>query len=263
MRPIIPSPSSYHYRNRITVHAQDGVVGFFRRESHRLIDIKRCPIAQDDVNEALADLRTQQISDGHYTLRAASRPRFFSQTNDAVANALRDLIVKAVPASQELLVDAYCGAGFLAKALLDKFERVIGIDWDKFAIETARENASAKECYIAGNVDLELERLLQADAVGAAVSAARTGDLRVRTRAPTAKTTLIVDPPAVGLSPSVRKVMVDLAPATLIYVSCNPATLARDLKELGGKFRIESVTPLDMFPQTAEIEVAVHLQALN
>ncbi len=51
--------------------------------------------------------------------------------------------------------------------------------------------------------------------------------------------------------------IVDFAPATLIYVSCNPATLARDLKELGDKFKIESVTPLDMFPQTAEIEVVV------
>jgi tRNA/tmRNA/rRNA uracil-C5-methylase (TrmA/RlmC/RlmD family) len=50
-------------------------------------------------------------------------------------------------------------------------------------------------------------------------------------------------------------------PATVIYVSCNPATLARDLKELQEKFTINSVTPLDMFPQTAEIEVAVRLQA--
>jgi tRNA/tmRNA/rRNA uracil-C5-methylase (TrmA/RlmC/RlmD family) len=59
----------------------------------------------------------------------------------------------------------------------------------------------------------------------------------------------------------VRKTLVDLASATLIYVSCNPATLARDLSDLQKKFRIESVTPLDMFPQTAEIEVAVHLKA--
>jgi tRNA/tmRNA/rRNA uracil-C5-methylase (TrmA/RlmC/RlmD family) len=84
--------------------------------------------------------------------------------------------------------------------------------------------------------------------------------------------TLIVDPPAGGLSATMRKAIVDLAtgrvrpngglaPATLIYVSCNPATLARDLKELQGKFTINSVTPLDMFPQTAEIEAAVQLQA--
>src|SRR5437016_10962131 len=56
MRPIIPSPSSYGYRNRITVHAEDGVVGFFRLESHRLIDIEHCPIAMAEVNRALADL---------------------------------------------------------------------------------------------------------------------------------------------------------------------------------------------------------------
>src|SRR5207237_1340938 len=80
-------------------------------------------------------------------------------TNDAVANALRDLVVNLVPPNQELLIDAYCGAGFFAKALLDKFERVIGIDWDKFAIKAAKENATAKETYIAGDVDLELERL--------------------------------------------------------------------------------------------------------
>jgi tRNA/tmRNA/rRNA uracil-C5-methylase (TrmA/RlmC/RlmD family) len=56
-------------------------------------------------------------------------------------------------------------------------------------------------------------------------------------------------------------VLADLAPATLIYVSCNPPTLARDLAELQQTFAIASITPLDMFPQTAEIEVAVHLQA--
>jgi 23S rRNA (uracil1939-C5)-methyltransferase len=51
-------------------------------------------------------------------------------------------------------------------------------------------------------------------------------------------------------------------PTTLIYVSCDPATLARDLKELQEKFTIDSITPLDMFPQTAEIEIAAHLQAM-
>ena len=53
MRPIIPSPEPYEYRNRITVHAQDGVVGFFRRDSNRLIDIAHCPISRDEVNRAL------------------------------------------------------------------------------------------------------------------------------------------------------------------------------------------------------------------
>ena len=75
--------------------------------------------------------------------------------------------------------------------------------------------------------------------------------------------TVIVDPPATGLTPNIRRTLLEVAPGTLIYVSCNPATLARDLTELRQKFTIESVTPLDMFPQTAEIEVAVHLQATS
>ena len=262
MRPIIPSSEQYRYRNRITVHAQDGVIGFFRRDSQRLIDIEYCPISSEEVNRSLAELRARRrVRDGHYTLRALYGPLVFSQTNDAVANALRNLIVELVPANQQLLIDAYCGAGFFAKALLDKFGRVIGIDWDRFAIEAARRNASAKETYIAGNVEEELHRLgaIHPASLGHGVAgphhpscANDTGSGRLSSVAPT---TLIVDPPATGLSPTVRKGIINLAPSTLIYVSCNPATLARDLRELQEKFTINSVTPLDMFPQTAEIEV--------
>src|SRR5215470_5114145 len=229
MRPIIPSARPYAYRNRITVHALDGVIGFFRRDSHRLIDVERCPISRDEVNRALAALREQkQVRDGHYTLRAASQPRVFSQINDAVAQALRNLIIALVPPNQELLIDAYCGAGFFAKASLDKFERVIGIDWDKFAIAAARENATARETYIAGDVEEELGRCLTS-AVASAVSAEwDEASSRTRTRG----VTLIVDPPATGLSANVRKAIVKLAPQTLVYISCNPPTLARDLRDL-------------------------------
>ena len=159
MRPIVPSPLAYAYRNRITVHAENGVIGFFQRDSHRLIDIERCPISSEEINHALSDLRRQQVRDGHYTLRASSGPRVFSQTNDAVANALRDLIAGLIAPNQQLLIDAYCGAGFFAKRLLDKFERVIGSDWDRFAIEAARQNATEKEIYIAGDVDTELQKV--------------------------------------------------------------------------------------------------------
>src|SRR5213596_2611130 len=111
MRPIIPSPNQYAYRNRITVHAHDGVIGFFRRDSHQLIDIEHCPISTDEVNRALTELRAQPyVRDGHYTLRASSGAHVFSQTNDEVADALRELVVNLVPSNQELLIDAYCGA---------------------------------------------------------------------------------------------------------------------------------------------------------
>ena len=255
MRPIIPSPLPYAYRNRVTVHAANGVIGYFQRDSNRLIDVEHCSIAMEEVNRELADLRSHDVPDGHYTLRARSGPRVFSQTNDGVANALRDLIVQLMPSNQELLVDAFCGAGFFAKALIGKFQRIVGIDWDRFAIAAAKEDATEKETYIAGDIEEEL--------VGAVHRTARG---RLGSIAPTLnpdKTALLVDPPAVGLSARLRKTIVDLAPATLIYVSCNPATLARDLAELRSRFKIESVTPLDMFPQTAEIEVVAQLQRSN
>ena len=252
MHPMVPSSKQYAYRNRITVHAQDGVIGFFHRDSHRLIDIERCPISGDEVNGALTQLRKQRnIRDGHYTLRAWAGARVFSQTNDDVANALRDLIVDLVPPNQQLLIDAYCGTGFFAKGLLEKFERVIGIDWDRFAIEVASEDATQKETYIAGDVEVELTRSDGFQAVEGETR--RLGSRR--------SLTIIVDPPATGLSASVRNTILEIAPTTLIYVSCNPPTLARDLNELQHRFAINSVTPLDMFPQTAEIEAVAHLAA--
>lgn len=257
LRQIIPSPLAYAYRNRITVHVEDGVIGYFRRDSHRLVDIEQCPIAMEEVNRELTDLRQRNVPDGHYTLRAkVDRPlrgrsstrsesasHHFSQTNDGVANALRDLIGGLVPPNQELLVDAYCGAGFFAKALMDKFQRIAGIDWDRFAIAAAKENATEKETYIAGDVEAGLRSALQ--------------DCDVD------KTVLILDPPATGLTEGVRGTILDVAPATLIYVSCNPATLARDLGDLRQRFEIQSITPLDMFPQTAEIEVVAELRRHN
>lgn len=239
LRPIICSTQAYGYRNRITVHVENGVIGFYRRDSHRLMDIEHCPISMDAVNASLAELRSSRPRDGHYSLRAdPAGPRIFGQANDNVAQALRELIVKLVPAGQRCLIDAYGGAGFFAKALLGQFDRIIGIDWDRFAIQEAQKDASEKETYIAGDVD------------------------HVLADCPTDEhpLTLIVDPPATGLSDLARESISNLAPDYFFYVSCNPPTLARDLAALQSQFLIVSVTPLDMFPQTAEIEVVAQLQ---
>lgn len=253
MRGIVSSPTEYAYRNRITVHAESGVIGYFRRDSHQLIDVEHCPIAMDEVNRELKDLRARKVPDGHYTLRAkVDSPvrgsktrsentfRHFTQTNDGVAAALLDLIAELLPPDRQLLVDAYCGAGFFSKALLDKFEQVVGIDWDRFAIAAANETATTKENYVAGDVESGLRAILE--------------------NADPNKTVLLADPPATGLTTPVREIIADLAPRTAFYISCNLATLARDLFDLRQGFEITSVTPFDMFAQTAEIEVVVELR---
>ncbi len=241
LRPIVPSPLEYEYRNRITVHVEDGVVGFFRHDAHRLIDVERCAIAAPEVNAELAALRARRPRDGHYTLRAGHGPRVFSQTNDAVATHLADSIAGFIPPDQLLLVDAYCGAGFFARRLLEKFPRIVGLDWDIHAIAVAQASATEAETYLTGEIAPQLAAVLE--------------------EADGARTTVIVDPPATGLGPDVREVLAQYPVATLLYVSCNPPTLARDLAALGPAFRLESVTPFDMFPQTAEIEVLAQLSA--
>ena len=242
LRPIVPSPLDYEYRNRITVHVENGVVGFFRHDAHRLIDVECCPIAQPEVNEELATLRARRPRDGHYTLRAQDGPRVFSQTNDAVAIHLADAIAALVPPNQTLLIDAYCGAGFFAKRLLQKCQRIVGLDWDIHAIAAAQAGATAEETYLAGEIAIHLgEQLVQADPK---------------------TTTVILDPPATGLGPDVREILRRHPAATLLYVSCDPPTLARDLADLAPALTLESVTPFDMFPQTAEIEVLAHLSAV-
>ncbi|MEP6809193.1 MAG: TRAM domain-containing protein [Chthoniobacterales bacterium] len=243
MRSIVPSPNPYAYRNRITVHAEDGVVGYFRRDQHRLLDVESCPIALPAVNAALAELRASRPRDGHFTLRAHPGPRIFAQTNDPVAEELARLVGEMLPPPRDLLIDAYCGAGFFAKRLRENFDRIIGIEWDRFAVAAADATATPTETYLAADVETTLGRLL-------------------RENEP-ANVSLIVDPPATGLPVGVRNTLLHSPPQTLVYVSCHPATLARDLGELQQKFTILSVTPVDMFPQTAEIECVVHLQNVN
>ena len=242
LRPIVPSPLDYEYRNRITVHVENGVVGFFRRDGHRLLDIERCAIAAPAVNEGLTALRARRPRDGHYTLRSNEGPRVFSQTNDAVATHLADALAALVPPNDSLLIDAYCGAGFFAKRLLGKFFRVVGLDWDIHAIAAAQANATDKETYLSGEIATHLAEQL------------RSADPKT--------TTVVVDPPATGLGADVREILRGHPAATLICVSCNPPTLARDLADLAPAFKLESVTPFDMFPQTAEIEVLAHLSAV-
>jgi 23S rRNA (uracil1939-C5)-methyltransferase len=138
------------------------------------------------------------------------------------------------------LIDAYCGAGFFARALRDRYQTVVGLEWDKRAVAAARIEAAAHEGYRCGDVaELLGDELARFDA---------------------ADTTLILDPPAEGLAPGVRAVVQVQPPAEIVYVSCNPATLARDLGAWRDLYTIVSVTPLDMFPQTAEIEAVAHLQ---
>lgn len=238
MRDPVPSPAPYGNRNRIRVHVRDGTIGFFHRDGRSMVDIERCALASDAVNTRLAVFRSRPRYDGEATLGERDR-RFFEQTNDAVAALLRDAVAAAVPPETEALVDAYCGAGFFAKALRERIPSITGIESHPAAVEEARRDALPHETYHVGDV---------ADLLGETLVAL-----------PSAHVALIADPPASGLDPRVVSTLINHPVATLLYVSCNPATLARDIARLSPAYVLRAVTPFDMFPQTAEIEVLAEL----
>lgn len=238
MRPAVAAPKPFGYRNRIRVHSEGGVTGFYAHDARVVVDIEQCLLAVPEVNRALRRLRDTPVREGDYSLRAPGGGPFFEQTNPEVAALLVET-VREVARGNGVLVDAYCGAGLFARALANGFEKVIGIEENPAAIDSARRSAQPHESYIAGEVSAHLGEVL-------AVHDAK-------------RTTLLLDPPTEGLAARVCDLVMGGGPAEVIYVSCNPATLARDLALLRSSYELVSVTPLDMFPQTAEIEVVAHL----
>ena len=239
MQAPVAAPSPYAYRNRIRVHSVGGITGFYAQDARALIDIEQCLLAVPEVNQALARLRRSPVREGDYSLRAPGGGPFFEQTNPGVTALLVET-VRAKVQGRGTLIDAYCGAGLFARALADRFAAVVGIEENFAAIESARRQAQPHETYIAGEVSAQL------------------GD--VLAQHPAEETTVLLDPPAEGIATRVCDLILAAAPAELLYVSCNPATLARDLALLSAGYELLSVTPLDMFPQTAEIEVVAHLR---
>ena len=167
----------------------------------------------------------------------------FEQVNAEVAALLREAVVRAAapPAGRPdrwRVLDLYAGVGDTALPLAEGGCEVVMVELDRRAVERARDRARAKGLTVrclAARVEERLEKLLPADAV-------------------------IVNPPRAGLSEQVTRLLASAPPQRLVYVSCDPATLARDLERLGAtRDRIASVQAFDMFPQTSHIETAVVL----
>jgi len=237
---MLPSPEPYGYRNRITVHIREGQAGFFAQGSNRVVPVSKCLIASGEVDLGFQDLMKSRPHDGDYLIGEKKRYGGFRQVNNAVAEILKKTVREAVrPAGEanpirELLVDAYCGAGFFAHELQGLFTKVIGIERSIASVAMASRQAADNEEYLAGDVEQMLGRALAA--------------------APSEGTILLLDPPSEGLADLATETILQTPPARIVYVSCNPATLARDAKRLSERYRLVQLTPLDMFPQTAEIE---------
>ena len=166
-------------------------------------------------------------------------PKSFYQTNSEQAYKLYSVAKEfAALTGNEVVYDLYTGTGTIAQFISDKASKVIGIEYVKAAIEDARINAEANGITNCTFFDGDMKDILTADFIK------EHGKPEV----------MIIDPPRAGMHPDVVKVIMEAAPERIVYVSCNPASQARDLAMMSPMYEITAVQPVDMFPHTMHVE---------
>ena len=167
-------------------------------------------------------------------------PASFYQVNDEIEQKLYNQVLSSIKG--DTVIDAYCGAGNLTLKIASQADTVYGIEIVKQAIDEANRRANEKRVYnvsfICGDCKTEFPRLAKKN-LGAV--------------------TVVFDPPRKGVDENTLAATLELKPKKIVYVSCNDATLARDLKILSSDYKVDNVKVFDMFPQTVHVESVVCL----
>ncbi|MDF1713261.1 MAG: class I SAM-dependent RNA methyltransferase [Akkermansiaceae bacterium] len=279
VHPTIPSPRQWGYRSKITPHFQrpkpgeDFPIGFleFNRRT-RLVDVYHCPIAMDEINEALQPIRDDvrsraaEYKKGATLLLRATEDRVETDHRAPVSEKVGDLkfnflagdffqnnpfilesftshaAEQAKGPNQKYLLDAYCGSGLFGLSLAKHFEQVVGIELSETSADWARRNAKTNGIENANFIAASAENLF--------------ADITF----PAEQTSVLIDPPRKGCSVDFLSQLFAFGPSRVVYVSCNPATQMRDLKSFLEKgYTIESIQPFDLFPQTRHLECVISL----
>lgn len=290
LRPIVPSPQPWNYRNTVQFHLDpQGRLGYHRADSHQVVAIRECHLPEPVLNQVWPQLEFEpRLGLERVELRAGSgeevllilesrdpqppefsvdfplsavhlspagtivlagedylvmeilgrpfkvsAPSFF-QVNTAQAAAMVQHLLDILPLTpQSTLLDVYCGVGLFTAFLAPRVGRCLGVEVSPSACEDFAVNLD----------EFDHVALYQ----GAAEEILPWLDVR--------PDVVVVDPPRAGMAPDALEALIRLGPTYLAYVSCDPATLARDLKHLlGAGYRLLHITPFDLFPQTYHIE---------
>ena len=288
----VPCDDPWHYRNHMRFSVNRlGQPGLTARGSHRVLPLEQCPIAQPHINQALSILSqhenarpqvlvrcgvgnqqlmlqpapapeiAQQLSEAGLEVHTETmeevlggetfriRPSSFFQTNTAQAEKMARMVLDGILSSeadearQQTIVDAYCGVGTFALLLARHVHKVIAIEESPSAIKDAQWNLRDVE-----NVEIIKGKV---EAMLPGLAAQIDG--------------FVIDPPRAGCQADVLQALIEHPVARIVYVSCEPSTLARDLDILchvHPAYQLRSIQPLDMFPQTAHIESIAVLERL-
>ncbi len=258
--PVIACPQPYGYRNRIMIRSQwdkfkQGLnIGFIRADNRLVVDIEECRIAEPALNEQIKRVRAHPPPKGgiKVVLRIPPEgwevpPDSFFQNNFFLLPKLVEVVRDCLQRSgARYLADVYCGVGFFSLELGSFVERFVGVELDGMAIRAARRNAAARGRtngeFVAGTAEELLPQWLA--------------------RFPLEATTVLLDPPRKGCQIETLELLRRVQPRQIVYVSCDPATMARDLNVLCAEdvFQLTRVVPLDMFPQTSHVESVADLR---
>lgn len=272
---IIGSPKPFGYRARAQWHVNTRrrKIGYFQRKSHDIIDVVECPILTSELQETLTELRETIVWDSFWSetveIESAGAGEnvsvysaeivepteelsfelngnryFYDATVFFQGNPflIEQLIETAVSgASGEIAFDLYCGAGLFTLPLAKKFTKVFGVEAGEKAAGYAQKNVE--------NARLENAAIVCED-VGEWLSQNESEKVDF----------VLLDPPRAGTEKQIIESILKIKPREISYVSCEPSTLARDLRILCENFyKIESITAIDLFPQTHHVETIVRL----
>lgn len=284
---IIPSNNIYNYRNKITLHV-DGKIGLYKAKTNSIIEIDNCLLVNQKINSIIKELKELKfnhkdeiiireannetmVSLNHYVKGIEeldadtilcnnkvikgkgyikekinqyefiiSNQSFFQVNKNQTINLYEKVLEYAELTGNENVLDLYCGTGTIGIYLSKKAKKVLGVEINKDAIKDANKN---KEINKINNIEFIC------------------GDAKKVIKENNFKTDiLILDPPRSGLFKGMIEDINKINPKKIIYVSCNPITLARDLEQLRETYNINQIQPIDMFPNTYHCESVTVLE---
>jgi 23S rRNA (uracil1939-C5)-methyltransferase len=279
---IIPSPHPFFYRGKaeFQIQVKGGklpVAGFMHAASNEVVDVESCLLVDETINLAYREFR-EKLPAGHHGYRNGSKKLIWSYYEDYSVDSLTssersekhverlvkgkrflvprrgffqanlfllDCLVENVVSlcgltGKETVLDAYCGSGLFSAFIAERSQRLFGIETDAGAVWCARENLRRlgydNATIFRGDVSQVMRDRLLRQGIHVDV--------------------IVLDPPRLGLDGDTASAVAEIEPKKIVYVSCNPATQARDARVLTNKgYRLVSLQPMDMFPHTAHVEV--------
>ena len=292
IEPEIISVNEYNYRNKVVFHVEDNRLGFYMEGTNRLIEIDKCLLLDERINELiklfykldltyvekimvrttskevmvvfygyvdkidilkdrvdsiiLINIKEKLLYGKSYIKEEVnglkfiiSHNSFFQVNTDAMVKLYDKVVEYANLTKEDSVLDLYCGTGTIGIYLSKYCKEVLGIEIVENAIKDA-------------NINKELNNIDNISFV--------CGDVSNLVNSSYKQDVLVVDPPRSGLDKKTRKVILDNEYKRVIYVSCDPMTLVRDLSELSLKYDIRDITLVDMFPNTYHVESIVLLE---